>query len=101
MDNKVGEVVWNGRESLVEPIERDYAAMPENDGWDIIYRPPCALTTPWRDLEPWARPDPDQHVHTVMAKRQRRRRVRLHVDAVAPLPVVISQVGRNRHPSKS
>jgi hypothetical protein len=42
------ERVWNGRDSLTDSLDRDYAAM-RGEGWDLIWVPPSPLTTPWNE----------------------------------------------------
>lgn len=67
------ESIWNGRESLTETLDRDYAAM-WGDDWDLIWVPTSPLTTPWENASPFARPDPEAFVKTEMARRTRRTR---------------------------
>ena len=65
------KVVWNGRDELIEPLERDYADM-KGDGWDLIWEPTSPLTTPWWSYAHMHHPDTEQHVPTVFESRPRR-----------------------------
>lgn len=87
------EVVFSGREELIVPLERDYADM-KGDGWDLIWVPTSPLTTDWRDLAPYAQPDPDQHVKTAMARRGPRRRAARVLRDWSSEHVTISQQSR-------
>lgn len=68
------EVVWSGGEGLVGGLDRDYAAMPQWDGWEPIWLPTSPLTTPWWELMPFASPDPDVYVRTSLERRSGRKR---------------------------
>lgn len=63
--------VWNGRDSLTESLERDYADM-KGDGWDLIWEPTSPLTTPWWAYAHMHQPDPDAHVETTIEKKPKR-----------------------------
>lgn len=69
------EVVWNGRDSLTESLDRDYEAM-RGEGWDLIWIPPSPMTTPWEMFANWADPDPDQFVWTRLERHIRRNRTK-------------------------
>jgi len=91
------EVVWDGKGELSDSLERDYAAMT-GDGWDLIWIPPSALTTPWSNWAPYAAERGDEHVVTNSEKPSRRRyapRRTLAECEIRP-PLLIHQVGRPR-----
>lgn len=70
--------VWDGREGLTDSLDRDYAAM-KGDGWDLIWEPTSALTTPWDEIirRKGEAVDSEVFVTTEMERpRGRRRRAR-------------------------
>jgi hypothetical protein len=76
-------VVWDGRETLVGGIERDYADM-RGDGWDLIWQPTSPLTTPWEQYSHLASPDPNQYAEGSSFDRAKRvRRAAKGADAIA------------------
>lgn len=89
--------IWNGRDSLFEPTERDYAAMG-GDGWDLIWVPTSPLTTPWEKAAPFAQPDPDAFVTSEITRRPRRRRAAppIATDWTRSYTGVPHQIGRGK-----
>ena len=63
--------VWNGRDSLTDDLERDYADM-RGEGWDLIWEPTSPLTTPWWEYAHMHLPDPETHVVTSLERKPRR-----------------------------
>jgi hypothetical protein len=71
--------VWDGRRSLTDDLDRDYAAM-RGDGWDLIWEPQSPLTTPWDDLiRRFAWPDPNMTLTPKQALIRRNRDVEAEV----------------------
>lgn len=66
------ERVWNGRDSLTDGLDRDFAAM-RGDDWDLIWEPTSPLTTPWWEYAHMHRPDPEKHVESDITRKPRRR----------------------------
>lgn len=64
------ESVWNGRDSLTDTLERDYAAC-QGEGWDLIWEPTSPLTTPWEEIARLLakQDDPNRHSQRATATK--------------------------------
>lgn len=89
------ESVWNGKSSLTESLDRDYAAM-RGDGWEPVWEPTSPLTTPWEQYPQWHTLDPDRFVRTRFerARRLAKREAHLVKDWQGQYHGSISQGGR-------